>query len=864
MKLIELLVEGELDIFRQELQTGLNPQSGSPEMISELQTQLARHTIYIGQANGIVQTQGPAWTAPIDGIWSPALSNAIVEWKKSVNRQMGEDVLSTTPDIGGRQAVIYLLNTELYDQGSQKGLLKIGKFRTRTTPFEQPSMDGTTYTGRLAEDSDANVIDTRTFVNAIGASGWLVILNNLATAKGLKDQNQLQEIRRAWPIVFSAYQQFPDKWRSNWEQKVIRSQTGLQATMPDGSKYAYNAPGVAGLGPEAASKKLYNYFAMLAKGLFEVERTAQSQAQAQAETVKSGGATIEGPQTEVWVISMKEALDNSVIAILPGGRSFSIDSESVQDLMNKLRTAEDWENVSKKYADMYSADLSQRLVEEIPNDMDYKKIVRLPLQAIGRTNPDLFHASINFDESISIEVDAAGSTFIVYKEKQNGVVSVGSKQGNSTIVQVRDAIIEDTILRTAIDQTGGTIPDTNIKPTVDNLRTAMGAFTVAVQENYPEMVAFYTAQDPFDQAQLNIGTGVMMGKIDRGAKLANYYSEAQLIDWFTNEIKKDRDVLVGTEEDPESAAINIYFHPSYLNEGKAGRYGIQSRTDDVNQEELTAEEEEVIQRLFSNDEEVQNLAADEILETIDTGVNFYDKIYRLFPIAHGGVGQLDEYLGGDEIIPAMLEGSGMGDEPILARFVEKYGMCMAAPFLLAKYFRDAIKGLGTDDDALDRGIAQIQNKNDYDNVNEYYKQLGGAEDLIDDIDEENVVWFGKDEKVEALANKIGRGSSLELSRANIPSAISRSLNDFEREASLQNIRTLTDAFKANKDEIDDVKADLLINRLQEVISDNEIEQEVKDVLSELKDMINDHMEEVDPAWYAKAWRGFSGWFDYFK
>lgn len=861
MKLTELLIEGVLDIYRTQLRLSLNAQDYNDAAVIELKRSLARHALVMSM--NPKRVGGSAWTGPINGEWTPALNNAIVEWKKSINRQVGRPILSVGPSIQGSNDIDFLL----YKRLSNNGTLAINnQGNIRSDPSQAPSFKGRTYQhGKLGDVKREDVIDTKSFIEGIGFSGWMIILNHLAMEKYEKPTQRETEIKRMMPIVESSYQLFPDKWRNRWVQEVVRSQTQAKATLGTGETMSFVPPVVSG-GPERAAKALYDYFSKMAVGLFQLEEQQRQEKIAQQQSVSANQPQMNAANHTAWAQAMHEALENKFIAIVTS-RDVDNDIDSVNQLFMQLKTAADYDAVEAAYKQQFNEDLQERLVEELDDD-EYLRIVRLSLESINRIAPIAMLDNIQFGEQASIEVTHVNKNYTINKELQNNAVVV--LLNNKPI---KNAILEDAILKVGIQQTGGTVPDLNIEVDDITLEDAKFLFVDVLDTQYPEMVAWYTNQAPFDEMiAVPFGDRMAIAKTLRGAKyLQNGMTEANLKIWYEKEVKKDREFLIGTADDPDSAAVNIYFDPKYESEGARGRAGIFTTTLD-DEAEISEEEMDLIDRLHTNDEEEFNDAVEELVSLPDAASRIED-MYRTYDSLHGE--PFENAFGGEDAVIGVLEGTLEPDAPMNKLLgVADVTLPMIATITIAKLFKDSIDGWqsGSDRDRMKQIIAQIRNKADYDRINEEYRSLGGAEDLLEDLyEEENTLatgfgWFNNS-LAKQLSKKIGKELELDIRRSELPPAVIDSLRNLQEEPTLEHakiLRTRTNSIK----ELDRNQAQIILEYIDIIINERgeEVEPEVRE---ELKEFVNEVAEIVrvkDDEWYDKWfyerwWKNFAGWFD---
>lgn len=882
---LNLLIENILQAYtRDTAGTRLGPnQPGDPGTVSELKRALAKHQLFI--PNQPPNANQKAWIGPIDDTWNQALSDAVIQWKQSIKNQSPKyRVDVNTPELSPKEIDI-LINSKLYTTPPSAGLLVLtDKDKPQSTPAVPAWQGRKIDLGYRINTPVESVSNTRQFLDAIGFSGWAVILDEMIKKKGYA--NPKNELRKMYKELYAQQNQHPYIWLQSWEDDILREDgEDLTATFLNGKEVPF-LPTRGNL-PNAneranVAQLLYQYFRDLGNGLLEKYQKVRKDAiqakknQEQGSDEDAQKTTFDQNTARVWARDMQMALTQSWWDI--GSFFGTVDESSVQDLMNKLKTAKDWQTVYSVYNSMFAdEDLAQRLAEQLP-DEEYEDIVVRKLGNLNVISPNLLHAAINFGNTQdSITVEVSGEEYTVDKAKQNNKVIV--KKGSKP---VKNVIVVDQILRSAIEKSGASVPDLNVEITPEAQNEAAALVLAAVEGLAPFMVPYYTTQVPFDQA-VNPGMGpdAIREYRDKAAKLLlNGTSGAAVISWIEGQVRDDADWLIGTE--------SVHFDKRWQEETDSKEFNIGGLLDEI--ESATEEEKSLIERLHRDETRLE--AVGEIVNSNDAAT-VYERIYRLFKQEHGRTLD-DRALNGkiDSLKNFILEGTPVDDEG-LQELVSELGVAKAAPYMMGKLFKESMnpgfwKGKGfTDEELLNKLVDTIMDREDYLEVNEYYKQIGGG-DLIDDVDDEYYSFFGLREipAVEALKKALGVPSVRSAASADLAPALLEILSDLTEDPQTDDLKKLAKALSTVENnyfaELDDNKPSdrlnqqaivAVLNALNDIVmirpyTDEEQElffDMLKGIDAEVERMYNENSENFNQYIrnYWKSWKTAAedNWFE---
>lgn len=878
MRVLDIIKEAALDALTTAGLESVGPTSGTEAQIRELQTALRRHTLVTGlNADGTFRLGGAAWTAPATGEWSQALSDAVVAWHRSVDFQRFGTVRGTPSNTITYEDLPFLL----YSQLNPQGLLVIDRNETDPVQNGRPNISqagaGETYNRGPIPHSDPSTITTgRQFMDAIGFTGWIDIKTELLRlAEGTDEEIDIspserrRELARFWQQVNDNLQQFPRTWVTHWRTEILASQRREMATLDDGSQIALNPPEEV----TQSWSTLYEYFYRLASGLHTKFSREGRERAAAAQQVQANPdtATLNDSELSIKATQLAQAFENDWVAILPGGRDVDNDRETIESIFRSLNSAEDYNQLSVIYARQENESLEERLVSELDDD-NYRRIVRGNLTRIRRIAPLVYHAAIQWsDTDQNMSVEHEGVSYTIDKETTNGTVTV--KRGSTV---VKDAILEDAILKEAVIVSGGTAPDLNAEVTNESIEYASAAFVTAIEESYPEMVAWYAFQEPFSSRPNtpDIGGLRLRGIVVEGGRLhAAGMNDADLIRWIIDEIENDHTWLIGTEDNP--GAANIYFDRRYEAEGFGRNRNLPTGGLDT---EITLDEQEanILSRLRSNNDAEINAAITDLF-TLDDPAQSYERIYGKFTDTTGRA--LDKQLSDNNTFERILNGER--DSSPLSSIIEGgISVPIAAPTLMAEGFAKAMTGFmgfswtGTDEDLMDKLVNLITSRSDYALVNYRYQQISeSSESLLDDIAGEELfnTWYNR------LSNIIGEEAAT-ISNERLPEDVRRALISVVEEPSAENLRLLNRRLNTSTVRNMDYSAYrtvvLNLQNLGQAVEAGDVELDdeamgyVEEILNRLVPMANEKYEGTwgdffNPNWF--RWVTFQGstpgWFN---
>tara|TARA_B110000503_G_scaffold143220_1_gene243293 strand:- start:91 stop:2751 length:2661 start_codon:yes stop_codon:yes gene_type:complete len=878
MKVLEILKEGELEALKAATLETVGPTSGTEGMIKEIQLNLKKHGLKLPTGQILPP---PAYAGTVNGIWDQPLSDAIKKWKQSINLQFPRDKSGAAnlqeDNIIRHTDIDWLLHKAI----KADGMIDTGRNTdpsSGNTAFTPLAANLTYNAGPLVKVDPSTITNTVEFINAIGFTGWVDIKTEMLNlqegnddTRDISNKERGIEFGRFWTQVNDNREEEVDKWATHWRNEILASQYREIATLDNGSTMPLNPPGdVWGAGPAGGAAGLYEYFFKMADGLhkkfarMDKERKATKNQLATDPTA----ATLNPNSLSVMATDLKAAFENSIVAgIVPGGKGFSNDLEAIDTILRKLKTSQDYNNLAEEYARQNNGEkLDETLADEL-KDEDYDRIVRTNLGKIRRISPRAFHSAIKFTGD-SVNVAVNDKTYTVERATIGGRIRV--KDGETV---VKNAILEDAVLREAVAATGGTVPNLFAETSAESKSRVGAAFVVAVDASYPELVAWYTYQEPFSTVQgtPDVGGMRLRGIVDEGAMLlTSGMTEADLINWITEEISSDHLWLIGDGSEENPGLANIRFDKRYESEGLSGR---NLPVGDLDSEAtLTEEEEEILSNLRTKDDIQINNAIASILE-LDDPVDSYERIYRKYLSSNNST--LDEDLSDSGSIESMLE--GVDDGSPLYKLVASLRMPVAAPYLMAKAFKESQKGTfgfdwtGTNEELSGKLINLITSRKDYDLVNERYTSVPGVnDDLIDDMAGEE--WFGiiGGEYYNKLAAVIGE-DGIEIREQNLPEAVKQALETAMTEPNLENFEKLDsrlntntvnnleyEGFKYIIDQLKDLGDDV---ENETVTLDDESMAIVKSILDRLIPIANEKYEGTwgdffNPNWF--RWVTFQG------
>ena len=815
MRLLQVIRENTLNAIRNSLNINIiSSQSYQVEQLADLTAALSRQSIVSGvDTDGrVVKPATPvkAWNGPAPTEWTAALSDAIKNWKRSINFQVSKrpdrplEAFSAT--IGAAE-VEYLIDIRLTSDGY---LAMQGNQDDRrpddSTPNRTNAWSTMEDTKQLAFGVE-QVTDMNSFIEGIGWSGWKVIAEEILRIRGQDAEEVGSAVNMIIQTANEGRQEFPEQWITLWRTRALLDQNVSAVVQPnltsaDKEEIPLLPPSEVYRGGTDPFKGLYNYFARIATGLWNKEQYEAQQAELDRERVATTPAdeeTLNQTTVQILVGQFAEALDNSFwdIVTLQG----SSDEQSIEQLMRRITTAADWDMISEAFAAAGHGHLGFRLADEMQDD-SYRAHVVTRLVSIRRIMPNRLFAAIRFgnEEVVMVEVSYADESgqFNVAKERtSSGGIAITPASGTLA----KDVLFEDACLRAAVDETGGDIPATEITLTRESINSAKMLFIRTLDESYPEMTAFYAYINTVFQEKgaPDIGRARLLGIIAEAATIIQDGGDYQGVGtWIQNEILRDREWLIGDGTENNPGAANIKFSNEYKNESLANDFGDADISEEV---ELSDEEQDLLEALLDEDADGQNDAVTAILE----GANPEDVWLRIYRRASVSNKYLCELLGGDNTFENYIEGNN--DNTIITRVLDdpKIPVPVAAPMSMAKQFVQAMSMAkqfvqamspsmwegGTDDSQLSIlcGILVAgRDPQHYHLVSEFYEKLPESRDsLYNDIDSENrLEWFSEDTNKKMLAALIGEEAT-DIEDIPIPQRLRRELDDMLRQPTEENI-----------------------------------------------------------------------------
>lgn len=783
-----------------------------PNQVTAIKQNLKRHTLVTGRTSSGRQTGGSAWTGEMGNEWTQELDQAILAWKRSINLQVpphreNSPLELTSPPTLKQLDIDYLQKREL----TNDGFLKSGEQRRTVTtkgPFE-----GFTYEKKISGTVE-DATDTNSMLEAVGPSAWWRIACEIKDSQLSQDGESWLEttdtaevgrvVRDLFLHIYSRDRgmTFSDEaWQTTFDRKA----RDAIAVYLDGEERI--ASGSITISSQAQFEKYSN----MAIKLWEkdTDKTQQTQQQANVGDVPTTASTLQEPDIRAIATALNKAFENQLTAALPGGRSFYNDKEAIATQLAKMQSAKDYDDIAAMYQQLFNEKLHERFYSELDMN-DYATYFVSRLIAIQKIAPGFLQASINFGQEDTIETEYEGKTYKISKNQRST-----HPQGLQHFVSNYngyDVIVVDGIYRAAIQSTGGVLPDFDAPPAAESIQEAQILFINTINTTYPEMVAFYARTEPFDAASVDLGGARLKNIIQDAARLMASPEDARR--YITEQIADDRGWLTG--EDGGEAGANIYFDSKYIAEGNSDR---PFEVLDADQEtELDGGETDLQSQILDNDPAVVRAAIDELLQE-QNGRDMYENIYRQSASSGMFLDKLPTMGDDKNDITAFITASTNSNSPIL-RVATKYGLAIAAPQVCAELFRDAIKGIGTDEDIINALVNQIKNREDYEFIDERYKKLPGVDDsLIDDLASEQLFssfgngWYAR------LANIIGSPEKVEEVRVELDRRIGEALSDLEADTSIEhieNIKSLTKGrqFRNNEDQLG-----LVIDRLDRILDD---------------------------------------------
>lgn len=852
MRVLDIITEGPVHPL-QTVFSGIgvtNPigfNNHQPNQVVALKQALKNHRLVTGR-NGTNRTLGGmAWQGDESEEWTQDLTNALANWKRSINFQVSPNDPRRPLDVAGTPTlraidVRYLL-AELNSDGTLKASADGGP--SEQNIMTRGPMEGITIVREIPGTIE-DATNTAKMVEAVGHSAWFRIAAEIAESKfSTRNQSWLKSTpeNEAGRTIHQIYSQFfmgvgmpfADE---EWLRKVNRAAGNTRAVFLDGSEQpiAYTIK----IAPTA--QELFTYYSDMAKKLWEKDNAEDAANRSANDAVSNNpvsAETLDLVGITALAQEIYEAMDNSITRkvnpFTTGG--FFNDVDRIRNAIGKLRTAADYDNLASAYEKIDRTKLNEDLVKELSKE-DYTNIIVSRLIGIRRIAPTILHASINFGSETEIEVTGNdGKTYTVSKTKDPTDDHFISNYAGY------DAILIDEIYKKAIDISGGTLPNFDEPPDAAALDAIKPMFIDAINRTYPEMVAFYVRAEPFDEASVDLGGARLRGILDDAARLGGDPDTIKL--FITDEIGKDREFLI-VGKDGSGPAMNIYFDPKYRDEGLADRdFTVLNADEEV---ELNVTETQIKSALMSTDPAVVEEAVTELLQD-QKGRETYMRIYRESAATKDYLDEMATFGDGEDDILKLLNGSTTNNTPI-SNIAREFGVAVAAPMVCAKLFRKAItKGLiaGTDEKTIEQLLGQMQaigdSRENYELIDERYRQLPGVNDsLIDDIAGEQFVslfgfgWYA------TLAKMIGEESRVDAIRVELPADVIDAVEAVESSPSEETINKLKQKIgsdiKSNEDQLE-----LIIDRLTNVFDDMSDQSSAEAII--ISELLKDLQEAYD-------------------
>ena len=785
MKLFDVLKENALQSFagNRNINVYVGPDSNDEQLIKEIQRALSSHSLAIGQrAEGNWwPNDKKAWTGGETGVYDTKLADAVRQWQQSINIQI-QDLPTNTNirplTINGviNQEDAKILLAPLNNLGfldNRELQNAIDNFKTVRRLFDE---------NRFANGDVANVNNYAEFIQNIGRDGWAAVLTPIVNQRFSGDfEGTTADLIRDWlddsidkimnksrnvDILFDALRSILRPLSPT--TKVPSKIGGSVALIPDFQRLktlqqTYLGPNIK---REDLNKPklLYIHFASIAQFQFErgsqaIQDRLQKQAEEDAKSEQNDEANLDQLTARQLAEKIENAFKNRYFAVFTSQRVES-NEVSIEEALMQLANAKDYDLLAAEYADLTGNNLSLRMQLELPEEL-YTRIFVAHLIRIKRINPRLLHSSINFGGAESITVQAPNS------DKEFTIMAVMSRDRPDIDPEVFDVILEDSLLRIAIQSSGNEMPDLFRNPTADERIAATNMFIEVMNNTYPEMVRFYAHLPPFDE-YAPLGPLRLKGIIEEGTVYQSAGSDPSA--FYEQAIRKDRIWLVGDGEDNDGDGevdggnANIYFDPRYKDEGLNKRaFTFEPEEDQI---ELSEEQKDIVRDLASQKEDIIKAAIERLFNENNPAKLYIDTIYPGFKQETGEFIEFELGGKGDnawthkffskqetdsnplmaELLTRMASSKGLQPLQVIA-FVAPKGV--ADEFKLA-LDRTTFFGMinDVDEEHLRRLVAAIKERTDFDLVDKYYDG-----DLQQDIESKD--WWREDEDTLALLQKIG-------------------------------------------------------------------------------------------------------------
>lgn len=785
MKLFDVLKEDALRSFagNRNINVYVGPDSKDQELIKSIQRALAKHTLAKGQRidGEWWPSFDKAWTGGENGVFDTNLGNAIRVWQESINIQIAD----MPPKSGIKPLTINgVINQEdakmLLAPLNNLGFLDNRELQNAINNFEKVRRAFDEQ--RFRNGDVSKVTDFATFLQNIGREGWAAVLTPIAnqrfsgdfagtTAELIKDWvqdsiGQIMNKSRNVDILFDNLRAIMRPLSPN--TKVPSKIGGSVNLIPDFERLRVLQ--TTYLGPNVARedltkpKLLYIHFASIAQ--FQFERGSQTiqdrlakKEEEDAKSEQNDTANIDQITARQLAEKINQAFENRYFAIFTSARVES-NEISIEEAMMEMANAKDYDLVANEFNKLTNTNLSLRMLDELPEDL-YDRIFVGHLIRIKRINPRLLHSAIVFGDADSVTVTAPNS------DKEFQIMSIMTRERPDFEPEVFDVILEDALLKKAIEESGGQAPDLFRAPTPDERIEATNAFIEVMNQTYPEMVRFYAHLPPFDE-YAPLGPLRLKGIIEEGTVYQSAGTDPTV--FYERAIAKDRIWLVGDGKDNDGDGeidggnANIYFDPRYKDEGLNARdFEIPEGEEEI---ELDQDDKNIIRDLASEKPDLIKAAIDEIFNQNNPRKYYIDTIYpgfrqetrQFIEFELGGKGDdawthkffSEDETGSNEymakLLTKMAQTLGKGQLDVIA---------FVAPKGVADEFKRALErevffGMfnNVDEDHLRKLVRSLVSREDFDLVDKYYD--GDLQKLIEEKD-----WWRSDEDTLELLQKIG-------------------------------------------------------------------------------------------------------------
>lgn len=837
MRLLDILLEaGGLEAIL-NTPNSISAFEHLPEQAKEIKRLLSAQTLVTGITNGQFTTNGKAWNGPIDEEWNEALSNAIRTWKQSVNIQLQNAGRKPELDTAG-PGVIHGTDLKfLLNPGNilnAQGILRLRTERTDQNVRPQaPPFQGQTYVRQLGSTNAAEIQDIKSMVLAIGWSGWYRLSWAVAD---LMNMNEDSNTRNRWAqrFILECYSNFRVNsypWIDNWNKN--HNTLGGQDRIVNNVNLKLDI--------RSAPVDIYNKFAPLLLELWADDEQKINANKERAEQAETGVAVT----SDDVITNIARNLQNAM-------EGMGTDEDAIATELGRLQSKGDWDNLTQRYNDLTQRTLHEDLYSELDEDpQQYLTIVTSNLMRLNVINPLLLHSLLNFGTQSAINISLDGKNYSIAKDRQNNKVLIEGYDGF-------DDIVIDQILRSALEKQGTEVP-VNLRPEVDSQdrEQAAASFIAAIEASYPEMVPWYTYQTPFNEPDPNgmpypdLGGLRLKGIISQAGQLiAVGSSSASVLEYIKEEIKKDREWLIGTSENNPGIA-NIRFAERWQTEGNLNdRFFPELSDDDLI--DLNEDEQELFDALVSEQEELRAQAVNTILNS-GNREDLYVRLYGEAAKSNNSDEYLDSILGDEDTVKNYIMNADL-DDSLLSRIIPVLQVATAAPRKVAELFKEAAEfGFttgATDDELMTKLIDNIKNRNHYNLVDARYRELDGVTNsLLEDMGNEQWLQrFGNDTYYNRLASIIG-ATEIALVSAEVSSRLRNTLNDVAEELNEETIQALeTDIGREGT--IPFRKIQPLVNILDEIVETHTTEQGNADPnylrLMEIRNAFMNYYRQVRP------------------